>query len=146
MSEISYASAPVPVRADLRAAHTRLWKQLAEPGTWWTGAERVAIAAEVRQARQCQVCKERKAALSPAAVQGKHNTEGVLPETVVEMIHRITTDPDTGIGYGVRGYYYFNGAREIPLFRYTPYLYRAFVQYFATTNGRQNHGIELDYR
>ena len=93
MNEISYASAPVPVRADLLEAHARIWKQLAQPGTWWTGAERVAIAAEVRKARQCQVCKERKAALSPAVVQGKHDTEGVLPETVVEMVHRITTDP-----------------------------------------------------
>jgi hypothetical protein len=35
----------------------------------------------------------RKAALSPAAVEGKHDTKGLLPEVVVEMIHQITTDP-----------------------------------------------------
>ncbi len=90
--EISYAHAPVPVRADIPAAHTKIWQKLAEPGTWWTGAERVAIAAEVRKARQCQFCTARKSALSPSAIEGKHDTEGVLSEVVLEMIHRISTD------------------------------------------------------
>jgi hypothetical protein len=72
-----------------------LWQKLAEPGTWWTGAERVAIAAEVRTAQACALCIERKGALSPSAVQGQHDThdaDGVLPAPVVEMIHRVTTD------------------------------------------------------
>ena len=47
MSEISYTDACVPVRDDLRAAHDRQWQRLAQPGTWWTGAGRVAIATEV---------------------------------------------------------------------------------------------------
>lgn len=68
MSDITYASGPVPVRADLLEAHRQVWDKLAEPGTWWTGAERVAIAAETRNARQCKLCQERKAALSPTAV------------------------------------------------------------------------------
>lgn len=96
MTQISYAAATVPVRADLAAAHEHLWQNLAEPGTWWTGAERVAIAAEVRTARTCALCTERKGALSPSAVQGQHDThdaDGVLPAPVVEMIHRVTTDP-----------------------------------------------------
>ena len=93
MVDVSYATALCPVRTDIAEAHSLFWQKLAEPGTWWTGAERVAIAAEVRQARHCQLCRERKAALSPAAVQGAHDTGGMLPETVVEMIHRITTDP-----------------------------------------------------
>ncbi len=93
MTTISYAAASTSVRADIVEAHQKLWQKLAEPGTWWTGAERVAIAAEVRKARQCQLCTERKAALSAAAVRGQHDTNGVLPATVVEMIHRITTDP-----------------------------------------------------
>ena len=53
MTQISYAAATVPVRADLTAAHEHLWQNLAEPGTWWTGAERVAIAADVRAAWTC---------------------------------------------------------------------------------------------
>jgi len=45
------AAAPVPVRADLGAAFTAVWEHLATPGTWWTGSERVAIAAVARAAR-----------------------------------------------------------------------------------------------
>ncbi len=93
MIDVSYITAPCPVRADIEEAHTFFWQKLAAPGTWWTGAERVAIGAEVRQAHHCQLCQERKAALSPTAIQGTHDTGGVLPETAVEMIHRVTTDP-----------------------------------------------------
>ena len=93
MTTISYAAAGIPVRADLVEAHQQLWQKLAEPGTWWTGVERVAIAAEVRKAWTCILCTERKAALSASAVEGQHDTNGTLPPPVVEMIHRITTDP-----------------------------------------------------
>jgi len=93
MTTISYAAASTPVRADLVEAHEKLWQNLAEPGTWWTGAERVAIAAEVRKAWTCTLCTDRKAALSASAVDGQHDTHGVLPSPVVEMIHRVTTDP-----------------------------------------------------
>lgn len=93
MTEISYAAASVPVRTDIVEAHQKLWQKLAEPGTWWTGAERVAIAAEVRKAQECTLCTTRKSALSASAVDGQHDTNGVLPASVVEMIHRITTDP-----------------------------------------------------
>lgn len=49
MSHLSYAAATVrPVRGDFAAAHNRFWKRLAAPRAWWSGAERVAIAAEVR--------------------------------------------------------------------------------------------------
>ena len=91
--EASYVHAPVPVRADIQLAHTTIWQKLAEPGTWWTGAERVAIAAEVRKAYTCQLCAARKAALSPSAVEGLHDTTGFVSEVMLEMIHRITTDP-----------------------------------------------------
>ena len=91
--EASYAHAPVPVRADIQLAHTTIWQKLAEPGTWWTGAERVAIAAEVRKAYTCQLCAARKAALSPSAVEGLHDTTGLVSEVMLEMTHRITTDP-----------------------------------------------------
>jgi alkylhydroperoxidase family enzyme len=63
------------------------------PGTWWTGSERVAIAAESRAAAECAFCLERKAALSPKTVQGRHASLGKLPEAIVDVIHRIRTDP-----------------------------------------------------
>ena len=93
MSEVSYAGARFPVRPDLEEAHRRAWMRLAAPGTWWTGAERVAIASESRRARSCTLCRERKQALSPTAVAGRHQSDGGLPDALVDAIHRIVTDP-----------------------------------------------------
>lgn len=93
MANISYARATVPVREDLPAAHNRAWRRLAQAGNWWTGAERVAIAAEVRNAWQCLLCKSRKAALSPYTIAGTHESISRLPETAIDVIHRIVTDP-----------------------------------------------------
>jgi len=39
------------------------------------------------------LCRRRKEALSPAAIEGTHDSLGALPETVVEVIHRMRTDP-----------------------------------------------------
>jgi len=92
MSE-RFACAPIKIRNDLAAAHSRAWERLGRPGTWWDGAERVAIAAETRHALSCALCRRRKEALSPAAIEGKHDSLGVLPEVVVELVHRVRTDP-----------------------------------------------------
>jgi alkylhydroperoxidase family enzyme len=81
------------VRDDIVATQTRAWHSLAAPGTWWTGAERVAIAREVRAARRCAGCAERKAALSPFAVISAHETASDLPPAVVDAVHRVVTDP-----------------------------------------------------
>ena len=45
------------IRAELISSHDEVWKQLARPGARLSGAERVAIAAESRQARCCAFCK-----------------------------------------------------------------------------------------
>jgi hypothetical protein len=90
VTTISYDDVPVTVRRDLREAHRRAWDRLAEPGTWWTGAERVAIAAEVRNARCCRLCTERRASLT--AVSGDHDVIGVLSDAAVEAVHRIASD------------------------------------------------------
>ena len=93
MPDFDYRDAPVPVRDDLRAAHRRAWERLARPGTWWTGAERVAIAAEVRQAERCALCQQRKNALSPRVVDGSHESVSAVPEAAVDVIHQVTVDP-----------------------------------------------------
>lgn len=38
----------LPIRIGLARELDRAWARLAAPGTWWNGAERLAIAAEVR--------------------------------------------------------------------------------------------------
>jgi hypothetical protein len=93
MGLLSYDSAPLPVRSDLAEAHRRFWRRLARPGAWWTGVERVAIAAETRNARSCGLCRKRKSALSPKVIPGQHDHLGSLPPPAVEAIHRIVTDP-----------------------------------------------------
>lgn len=81
------------MRADLAAGHRRAWQRLASPGTWWTGEERLAIAAEARHAAACRLCRQRAAALSPYTVGGDHDSLGTLAAPLVELIHRLGTDP-----------------------------------------------------
>ena len=80
------------IRADLLAAQAHAWAQIGQPGTWWSGAERVAIAAETRHAVRCPLCAARRKALSPTMTAGDHSTLGALPAAAVEAIHRIRSD------------------------------------------------------
>lgn len=47
-----FGNAPIPIRNDLADAFRQVWTRLAQAGTWWSGAERVAIAAIGRAAYQ----------------------------------------------------------------------------------------------
>lgn len=51
---------------------------------------------------------------------------------------------DIGLGLGARAYYYWNGRRDDPRFAQTPYLYRVFLQGFASTRGIQFHWLDFD--
>ena len=90
---IDYSDAPYPVRENFAEGHNRYWQRLAAAGSWLTGAERVAVAREVRQVASCKLCKTRKAALSPYQVDGSHETASELSATIVEVVHRIISDP-----------------------------------------------------
>lgn len=93
MNQAPYQHAPLPIRDDLAAAHQRVWKHIAGPGTWLDGPSRVAIAAETRNAEHCRLCRRRREALTPAAIVGEHDDLGGLPATIVEIVHRVRTDP-----------------------------------------------------
>ncbi len=93
MTDLDYSPSPLAVRSDIEEAHREIWKQLGEPGTWLTGAERVLVAEETRAAAECSGCAERKAALSPYAVDVEHEVAGDLPSAWVEVVHRVRTDP-----------------------------------------------------
>lgn len=56
----------------------------------------------------------------------------------------INSDPDTGVGFGARVYYYDNGSRDDAIFAYTPYRHRVYGQAYGTTNGFQFHEIDYD--
>ncbi len=88
-----YSNAPYPVRDDIALAHREAWRRIAEPGAWWSGAERIAICEETRRARECGYCAQRKVALSPYSVTGSHDSAGSdLPDAAVDAVHRLTTD------------------------------------------------------
>ena len=95
-------------RAHVDRLHGEIWAQLATSGDWWTGAQRLAVATQVRAATQCGLCIDRLAALSPNSVPGHHGRSGVAPtddatggvpndailnEEAVEVVHRVVTDP-----------------------------------------------------
>ena len=88
----AFDPATLPIRPGLAQECARAWERLAAPGTWWTGAERLAIAAESRHAPACALCRRRKEALSPYGDDGAHDTLGVLAPAMAEIVHRLTTD------------------------------------------------------
>lgn len=42
-----YSASGYDIRADLSQAHAEVWGEIAAPGNWWRGEDRVAIAAKV---------------------------------------------------------------------------------------------------
>ena len=93
MKDITYDAAPMVIRDELTSQHRRAWQHIASPGTWLSGRQRIAVAAETRHAQKCGFCRKRKDMLSPYAVSGRHDHLGNLPEITIDMIHRIVTDP-----------------------------------------------------
>lgn len=90
---IDYGGTGLPVGPELPEAHRRAWAHVARPGSFLSGDQRVAVAAEVRSAWACGLCRERKDVLSPEHVRGEHDAATDLSDAAVEMIHRVTTDP-----------------------------------------------------
>lgn len=88
----SYTNSPYPIREDITQAYQAFWKKLARPGAWWSGAQRIAIAAEVRNAVECQYCQVQKSALSPYTTTGKHKKGDLLSDTAVDAAHMIVTN------------------------------------------------------
>ena len=92
MTYYQYQDSSFPIRRDLVDAYRQYWQVPAQPGNWFSGAERVAIAAEVRHALECPFCVERKQALSPYTLVGEHLGGGLLDAKVVDAVHRVITD------------------------------------------------------
>ena len=91
---LSLGKCEVPVRQDLLDAHRGAWSRIASPGTWLSAKRRLAVAAEIRYARDhCAFCREVKAALSPNAARGAHASLGALSAPEIELVHRTVADP-----------------------------------------------------
>ncbi|MBX2878354.1 MAG: hypothetical protein KTR32_00400 [Granulosicoccus sp.] len=81
-----------PIRTDLAEAIELAAQRLVQPGTWWTGQQRRAIAEEARHARTCPFCLKRKESLSISAVKGAHDALADFPPDAIDAIHRLSTD------------------------------------------------------
>ncbi|PCJ24984.1 MAG: hypothetical protein COA96_08295 [SAR86 cluster bacterium] len=92
MSYFQYKDSPYTIRDDLGTAYRGFWSQLARPGSWWAGEQRIAIAQETRNAVECEFCVQRKAALSPYGLQGEHDGDSKLDNIATDAVHRIITD------------------------------------------------------
>ncbi len=77
----------------LKQAHTQTWQAIARAGDFFSGADRVAMVRTAREALTCEFCERRKQALSPNSVTGEHDHSGSMDPVIVDMIHRIRTDP-----------------------------------------------------
>ena len=93
-----YDHARYSVSPQVIERHTEAWRMIAAQGPFWSGAARVQMVAEARTAMTCELCVARLAALSPFAVQGEHDrpedsTGFELPPALIDMIHRLRTDP-----------------------------------------------------
>jgi hypothetical protein len=82
-----------PLDDQLRHLHDQCRDALASPGDWLTGAERVAVWAEVRDSRTNELDRARRSAVSPNAVDGTHRATAELPAAAVEVAHRVASDP-----------------------------------------------------
>ncbi|MEM9667673.1 MAG: alkylhydroperoxidase-related (seleno)protein [Pseudomonadota bacterium] len=86
----------VSVDEKITEAHAIWLSRLRRPGTWWTGAERIAIAKTARAARDCPLCAAKKEALSPNSVTGEYavpdDVKAILPHEIIELVCRAVTD------------------------------------------------------
>jgi len=80
------------VRDDLVAAHTDWIASLAAAGACWSGAEKVALAGEVRRAMQNSEIPPWEA---PSTIEGLIDADSPLPQAAVDAVWRITNHPGT---------------------------------------------------
>ena len=83
-------SFPVVVRDDVLDGLRFAWDRIAAPGTWWTGVERVAIAATARAAEPRPLWNRRPGTvddLAATSVSGE-----VLSPLAVDTVERVATE------------------------------------------------------
>jgi len=82
----------LPLRPELDASHAEAMAHFASPGTWWTGAERLTMVAEVRRARAAEPLPAWRA---PSDVDGLVADDHLLPPAAVDAVWRLTNHPGT---------------------------------------------------
>ena len=90
---LGYAAAELPVSPETAAAHVAALDAFAQPGAWWSGADRLAIVEEARAASACSRCAAAPAGALPATAagcaSGEQDDADALPPAAVAAIHGI---------------------------------------------------------
>jgi hypothetical protein len=81
------------LRDNLTQAHGLAWERIGAAGDFFAARDRVEMVRAAREALDCSLCAARKSALSPNAIAGAHEGNAQLNEPIVEVIHRLVTDP-----------------------------------------------------
>lgn len=87
-----FGSLPYDARSDMAAGMRRDWHRLASAGTWWSGQERVAIAAVARAAQAGRAAESN--VISDIAVEAARRLAVAPASTTREMV---VSQPDTGL-------------------------------------------------
>jgi hypothetical protein len=78
---------------DIEVKQRDTGREVAEPGDWLTGLERIAVWREVRDSHTNSLDRARREAVSPSAVAGRHDATAELSASAVEVVHRTASDP-----------------------------------------------------
>lgn len=81
------------VRPDLDAAHRQAWDSLGHPGTWWTGRQRLELAATALAAMTGD--DPLPPWTAPSTVHGRLPADPVAPITAHDAVHRIAAHAET---------------------------------------------------
>lgn len=79
--------------SDIELAQQEVGEAVAQPGDWLTGEQRVAVWREVRASRTNELDRQRRRALSPNTVDGRHEATDELSASAMEVVHRAASDP-----------------------------------------------------
>lgn len=93
MSPERPATTPPSIESLLTEARVNAAGEIAEPGDWLTGAQRVEVWREARDAGSNSLDLARREAVSPEAVAGGHQATALLSAAAVEVVHRVASDP-----------------------------------------------------
>jgi len=81
-----YSDSNYKVRKDLDKVHENQFKNLGKPGSWGSGAQRIAIASQVREA-----CYEKGIQERPGHSSDHDDT--ILPDVAKSLINKLSTSP-----------------------------------------------------
>ena len=85
MAHFAFDDSVVPVRTNIGDAQRNAWQWLAQPGSWWSGEQHVALARVLRDARA-------QRSRPPWLRDQAPPSEDSLPAAAIEVARRVAND------------------------------------------------------